>query len=148
MISVIDIWISILIIWSVDCSGHCWGLEWSFWPIFFAKCIFHMYHEAAKKIGQIFQFYPLRELSFCRGSLTSSLSKLRFNRQLHTKASPELRFNRQSISDLQTHIGGHHPILYFKSQITKKHRHRRNVTSYHFFSLLWLFQLHWISTQT
>ena len=33
----------------VDCSDHCWGLEWPFWPIFFAKCIFYMYPGAAEK---------------------------------------------------------------------------------------------------
>ena len=30
---------------SADCSDHCWGLEWPFWPNVFAKCIFYMYHE-------------------------------------------------------------------------------------------------------
>ena len=75
--------------------------------------------EPEKKLHKFFlQFYPLKELFF---SWLPRFPELGFNRQLHTKASPELGFNRQSISDLQTHIGGSHPILYFKSQITKKY---------------------------
>ena len=78
-----------------------------------------MHPGAAKKLDKFFlQFYPLKELFF---SWLPRFPELGFNRQLHTKASPELRLNRQSISDLQTHIGGHHPILYFKSQITQKY---------------------------
>ena len=78
-----------------------------------------MHPGAAKKIRQVFSsVLPPERAVF---SWLPRFPELGFNRQLHTKASPELRLNRQSISDLQTHIGGSHPILYFKSQITKKY---------------------------
>ena len=53
---------------SVNYVGHCWELEWPFWTIFFAKCIFYMYQEAAKKIWLIFfGFYPLKKAFFLEG---------------------------------------------------------------------------------
>ena len=52
----------------VDCSDHCWRLDWLFWPNFFAKCIFYMYPEAAKKMWAIFfWFSPLKQLFFSEG---------------------------------------------------------------------------------
>ena len=39
----------------------------------------------------------------------------------------------------------HSFIQFYKGWL--KHRHSQNVTSHHFFSLLWLFQLIWISSQ-
>ena len=50
---------------SVNYVGHCWELEWPFWTNFFAKCIFYMYREAAKKSWLIFLgFYPLKRAFF------------------------------------------------------------------------------------
>ena len=47
---------------SVNYVGHCWELEWQFWTIFFAKCIFYMHQEAAKKRWlNFFWFYPLKK---------------------------------------------------------------------------------------
>ena len=41
------------------------------------KCIFHIYHEAKKKLDSFFSFTPRKSWLFCSGSLTSRSSELR-----------------------------------------------------------------------
>ena len=64
---------------SVDCFDHCWGLEWPFWPNFFAKCIFYMHPGAAKKIWPtFFVFYPpKRDVFFIGGAWLARFPELR-----------------------------------------------------------------------
>ena len=61
---------------SVDCSDPCWGLEWRFWPNFFAKCIFYMHPKAAtKKIANFFCVLPPQKRRFFRrGCLAGQIS--------------------------------------------------------------------------
>ena len=49
----------------VDCSDHCWRLEWPFWPNFFAKCIF-LYVSRHRKnfLGEILWVLPLQKPLF------------------------------------------------------------------------------------
>ena len=48
----------------VDCSDHCWRLDWLFWPNIFAKCIFYMYPEAPKNLAVFSWVLPLQKPFF------------------------------------------------------------------------------------
>ena len=45
-------------IWAaVKYSDHCWGLDWSIWTNFFAKCKFYICSHGVKKFWCIFQVF-------------------------------------------------------------------------------------------
>ena len=55
-------------IWAaVKYSDHCWGLDWSIWTNFFAKCKFYICSYGVKKIGAFSRCFCPLNWSFFRG---------------------------------------------------------------------------------
>ena len=127
MIFVIYIWISVLIIQLaavtpysrlqiVPTTAEAWKCRFD--PIFLQNVFFICIRKPQKFLGRVLGgFSPLKRFFSPTPWSGLSFSKIVDYPETQLKVS----FPKLWITILQTPIGGHHPMLYFKSQTTEKY---------------------------